>query len=399
MPSRRGAGEGTVTQRSDGRWMARLRYVDPITELAERATFYGATRREAQDKLDDAKLRLRQRQNPRDAGIRLADFLKLWLEDVVRPSKRPETYRSYKTTIEQHLAPSRLGGMQLRDLREVQIQHVFVAKAKGATRSQELALIVLRRALSQAVKWNMLAINPANDIEAPRRTIEEMRVLTLEQTRTFLDAAAGDRLFALYFLALDTGMRQGELLALRWADVDFDRGKLRVVRQRNNHSGAMVPVKTAKSRRSIDLSAETLDVLREHRKALKREGLDVELVFPNVDGGALSPQNVRNRSYLPLQKAAGIVPPIRFHDLRHTAATLMLAEGMSIKAVSERLGHANPAITMNIYQHVTETMHRETADTMGRLLSARPLAKKLVGVKVGVNRAPQATGREKKKAP
>lgn len=372
MAARRGRGDGSIRQRPNGLWEASLRYIDPITGLKERASFYARSRADAVDRLDEARRRLRGNQHPRDEGIRLHRFLELWLEDVVRPTRRASTYRSYKTVIEQHLAPSRLGDMLLRDLREVQIQHVLVAKAKAATRTQALSLIVLRRALDQAVKWGMLGANPAAGVQPPRRARAELRVLDRDQVRRFLDAARADRLYALYYLAIDTGMRQGELLALQWGDVDLIGGTIQVVRSMDNHTGEVGPVKTRSSKRRIEIGVAARDVLRAHSARMEAEGIQGQLVFQNTTGGALSPQNVRNRSFVPIQKAAGIDPPVRFHDLRHTAATLMLAAGANAKAVSERLGHANIAITMDFYQHVSQTMQREIADLMGSILSASP---------------------------
>lgn len=368
--SRRGRGEGTISHRADGRWHGRLRFTDPITGFSERADFYGTTRSDVVDALDTARRRLRARQAPRDESIALTDFLALWLEDVVKPIKRAATYRSYASIVKEHLNKSRLAPIPLRELREVQIQHVLVAKSKGTIRIQQLCLIVLRRALDQAVQWNLLSTNPATKIKPPSRARRQLHTLSPDEARRFLKAAEKDRLYALYYLAIDTGMRQGELLALHWRDVDLENGVLRVVRTMDNHTGAIGPPKTAASRRAVQFGAGAKRVLVAHRARQQLEEYSGPLVFPNSIGRPLSPPNVRLRSFLPLQLVAKIDPPIRFHDLRHTAATLMLAAGVHPKIVSERLGHATIAITMDTYQHVSPSMQREAADQMDAILSA-----------------------------
>ncbi len=184
-----------------------------------------------------------------------------------------------------------------------------------------------------------------------------MLTLTADEAKRFLRAAQGDRLYPLYYLALHTGMREGELLALRWRDIDFERGTIHVVRL----------LKTRTARRQIELLPEDIDVLRRHRETMRREGHEQTHVFISATGTALNPPNFQARSFKPLLRAAKC-PNVRFHDLRHTAATLLLAEGVHPKIVSERLGHATIAITMDLYQHVSPTMQREAAVALGRAL-------------------------------
>lgn len=369
MGSRRGRGDGCIRQRKNGSWEGLLRYWDPITGLHERLSVYGATRPDIIEKLDEARRRLRANSSPRDDRSTLAYFLELWLEDVVKPTKREWTYRSYKSIVDNHLSSSRLASMPLRQIREVQIQHVLIAKSKATVRIQQLCLIVLRRALEQAVKWGMLANNPAAGIAPPRAPHRELRVLSPAEARRFLKAAEADPLYALYYLAIDTGMRQGELYALRWSDIDLQGRSIHVVRSINTATGTLGTPKTRASRRRVALGTAALAVLSGHRTRQRDSAYSGALVFPSPGGSPLSPSNVRIRSFLPLQKAAGIDPPIRFHDLRHTAATLMLGAGVHPKIVSERLGHATIAITMDTYQHVSPSMQRAAASAMGAILS------------------------------
>lgn len=395
--ARRGRGDGTIRQRKNGTWEALLRYIDPITGLRERLSVYAPTRAGVVEKLDAARARLRRRDAPRDERIVLSDFLELWLEDVIKPTKRAATHYSYRNIVENHLNPSKLGSMLLRDLREVQIQHVLIAKSKAPPRIQQLTLIVLRRALEQAVKWGLLASNPAAGIVPPRVHRRELRVLTPAEARRFLKAAESDRLYALYYLAIDTGLRQGELLALQWGDVDLVNGTIAVVRSMDNHTGEIGPLKTRSSQRRVQIGDAARAVLRAHKTLLAREEYSGRLVFPNTAGGPLSPQNVRFRSFIPLQKTAKIHPPIRFHDLRHTAATLMLGAGVHPKIVSERLGHASIAITMDTYQHVSPSMQREAAAAMSALLSPGPRNRTAKGGEIGGAAASKGRPKKRKK--
>jgi len=187
--------------------------------------------------------------------------------------------------------------------------------------------------------------------------------------RSFLEAVRGDRLEALYVLAISTGMRQVELLGLRWEDVNLER-RLQLVRQ----------LKTRQSRRAVVLSELAVTALVEHRERQAaeraRQGVgweEYDLVFPNTVGGPLDPHNLRQRSFFPLLDGAGL-PRIRFHDLRHSCATLLLGEGVHPKIVSDLLGHSQIGITLDLYSHVTATMQAVAAEAMGRLLSDQDVA-------------------------
>jgi integrase len=211
---------------------------------------------------------------------------------------------------------------------------------------------------------------PQNTTElviAPTSQRHEFTTLTAEQARSSLKAAQGDRLEALYVLAITTGLRQGELLGLRWQDVDLERRRLQLVRQ----------LKTRQSRRAVLLPELAVTALVDHRarQAAEREqqggGWEEHgLVFPNLAGRPLNPNNLRQRSFFPLLARAGL-PRIRFHDLRHGCATLLLGEGVHPKVVSDLLGHSQIGITLDLYSHVSATMQAVAAEAMGRLLGGQ----------------------------
>jgi len=219
--------------------------------------------------------------------------------------------------------------------------------------------------------------NVAELVTPPRAPRYEMQVLDVKQSRALLRAADGDRLEALYVLALTTGMRQGELLALRWRDVDFQSAALSVRGSLSRSSAGLTVVepKTAGSRRHIPLGTIAVDALRRHRVSQAAERLlrgpgwmDNDLVFANEVGKPIEASNLRRRSFEPLLKKAG-VPRIRFHDLRHSAATLLLSQGSHPKVVSERLGHSRVSITLDLYSHVTPTLQREAALAFDALMA------------------------------
>lgn len=373
---RKSNGEGNVRQRANGLWEARI-----MLDGGKSKSFYGQTKAEALKKQRDAMHAL-------DRGLPVAlnerqtlgQFLPYWL-DVKKPHLKASTWMRYRVFAMNHLIPA-LGRVQLVKLTPQHLQHLYAAKLEAGwspTTAHHLHT-VLHGALEQAFRWGLVARNVADLVDAPRMAKPQMHVWTPEQANAFLSvvAASGDRLEALYVLALTTGMRQGELLALQWADMLLDGSQpsvtvRRSLEMREHGKRQMGKPKTETGRRRIDLSVRAVDTLRAHRKRHAEERLavgaawdDQGLVFCNSLGRHLEPNNVKRGSFGPLKKAAG-VPDIRFHDLRHTAATLLLLEGVAAKVVSEMLGHASIAITLNTYSHVLPTMQRSAAAAMDRL--------------------------------
>jgi integrase len=212
----------------------------------------------------------------------------------------------------------------------------------------------------------LIRSNPAADVEKPKPLKAKVQVYYEAQARALLTAAVGHPLEALFVLALDTGMRQGELFALLWSDVDFENGCVQAQRSLEEVNGRHRVKETKSGRgRRIDVSRFALGILANHRKAALAAGRyrpDAP-VFGDEAGGWLRKPNFQRRVYRPLQMAAG-VPPLRFHDLRHTAATLMLLNGVNAKVVSERLGHASIQLTLDTYSHVLPTMQKDAAERM-----------------------------------
>lgn len=285
-------------------------------------------------------------------------FPTTWLADVVAHTVRESTHESYAQMVRCHVLP-KLGKTKLTKLTAQHLAALYALKlAEGlSARSVQYLRAILHRALKQAVRWNLVARNVADLVDAPRPKRTEIRPLSPRQVQTLVGAAKGDRLEALYVLAVSTGLRQGELLGLGWADVDLDSATIRVSRQLSRAKGkgyTFGEPKTARGRRGVTLPAFAVAALREHRRRQLEERLragsewaDIGLVFTNLFGRPLEPGNVVRRSFVPLLAQAGC-PRVRFHDLRHTAATLLLAQGEHPKVVQERLGHSTIAVTMDV---------------------------------------------------
>lgn len=364
-------GEGSITKRKDGRWMARVSLPG-----GRRKAFYGATK-------DDVRRQMTAAMSELDRGMpvvtgrqTMAQFLKVWLEGV-KTTVRPRTYASYEQMSRVHIEPE-LGKVAVARLTPQQVQRLYAKKLEAGLSGTTVAHIhaVLHRALEQAVRWGLAGRNITELTDAPRLGHKEMETLSPDQVKAFLKVARAHRLEALFVLAITTGMRQGELLGLRWVDVDLDRGSVQVRANLQRVKGGFVvgEPKTARSRRQILLAKPAVDALHRHRARQAEERLrlgpdweDHGFVFTNTVGQPLDHAHLLNRVFRPLLKEAEC-PAIRFHDLRHTAATLLLSEGIHPKVVSEMLGHSQIAVTIDLYSHVTPTMQQQAAAAMESLL-------------------------------
>jgi len=379
---RRGRDEGNIRSRTrNGKvsWEARLRLAD-----GSRKSLYATTRQEAARLLASA---LRDRDNGlpivRDERQTVAAYLAAWLA-IVKLTIRPKTWKRYEQYVRLHAMPA-IGKVRLAQLTPQHLQTLYAAELdRGVSPSSVNHLhTVLHTALKNAHRTGQAARNVADLVTPPRMAEHDMQVLNREQVRTLLETAqtAGDRHHALYVLALTTGMRQGELLGLHWREVDLDAGVLQVRYTLQRTSGPPAGYifsepKTARSRRRIALAQGTVAALLAHRKRQLVERLSLgelwneqDLVFPNTLGRPMEGGDFRKRLFYPLLRRAGL-PPMRFHDLRHTAATLLLLSGINPKVVSETLGHASVAITLDIYSHVLPDMQQQAAAAMDAILGA-----------------------------
>jgi len=337
VSKKRGNGEGSITKRKDGRWMAR--YTVHTPKGPKRKTVYGRTRQEVAAKLAKAMAE-------RDGGIELDpsnatvdEYLQRWLNDSVKGSVRPITFESYERLIRVHVVPT-LGRVKLKSLSPAHLQGLYRDRLDAGLSPSTVQRIhaVIHRALKQALRWGLVARNVSEATDPPRAQRKEIRPLTPEQVRALLKTAHGDRLEALYMLAITTGLRQGELFGLRWEDVDLGTGKLSVRQALTTPKGGrrLGPPKRSKSRRSVKLTTGTVQALVAHREHQleEREKLaelwnDHGFVFTTQVGTPINRHNFFRRCFKPLLEQAGLPRTVRFHDLRHTCATLLLSKNVN----------------------------------------------------------------------
>lgn len=374
--TRRANGEGSVYQRKDGRWVGSVMVFTEAGTRARRAV-YGRTRAEAHDKLVTLLRATQQGLPVASESLRVGAYLEGWLRDVAAVRVRPTTLRSYGIFVRCHLVPG-LGDRRLARLSPADIRTFLKAKQGSglSARSVQYMHAVLRVALEDATRDGLVGRNVAKLVATPTVRREEVRPLDPTQARRFLDVARQDRDYALWVVALAVGLRRGEVLGLAWDDVDLDAGTLRVRQavQRVNGHLELVEPKTQRSRRTVPLPEIARDALRAHRVRQASERLvagstwrDSGLVFTSVVGGPLEPRNV-SRRFKALAETAGLADTVRLHDLRHTCASFLLAQGVQPRVVMETLGHSGIALTMNTYAHVMPSAQREAAEQMDRAL-------------------------------
>ncbi len=374
MAGRRGRGEGGITKRKDGRWMAQadLGWQDG---KRRRKAFYGRTKREVQEKLREALHRQEHGLPPVPEQETVGAFLRRWL-DVRQSRVRQRTLERYTQVVHAHLLPG-LGRIRLAKLTPQDVATCLRRiEESGSAYTARGAREVLRAALNQAVRWELVSRNVAALTDPPRHRTRQIEPLTPEQASTLLAAVAGERLEALITVAVGLGLRQGEALGLRWQDVDLEAGVLSV-RQTLERAGSeprFGEPKTVRSRRTINLPGVVAAALRRHRTRQLEERLaagarwrDSGLVFTNTIGTTIDKSRL-HKDFKAILRTAEL-PDIRYHDLRHTAATLLLAQGVDPRTIMETLGHSQISLTMNTYAHVMPALQREAAAKMDEILS------------------------------
>jgi len=373
---RRDRGDGAIFQRADGRWVARLRDSEGRTRY-----LYARDRAQAKQRLVEAQAVVHVGQPLPDQRLTFGRYLLDWVAGLGAGVK-PRTVAYYETYVRRHLLPTDLAQKPLARLEPSDLRRLYTAKLSSGLSSTSVHHIhaVIHVALQRAVDDGVLGRNVAALVGRSNRPkvrhVEMHTIAAGDQPRRFLEAAKRERLEALLVVAITTGMRRGELLALRWKDVDLDRAVLAVTGSLQGQSRPTLNIATPKSgkSRSVAVGTVAVDALREHRKRQAQEQLlvggewrDLGLVFSTEFGDFLSPTTLRLALRRTLMRAG--LPTIRFHDLRHSAATLMLSRGVHPKMASEMLGHSTIAITLDLYSHVTANMQRQAADAIDAALA------------------------------
>jgi integrase len=375
---KRVSGEGTYKKRKDGRWEAQ--YTVHTPSGTKRKSVYGRTKDEVATKLRKAIAENEGGLVFEAEGLTIAEYFRHWLEGSVKGSVWHTTYRDYAGHVKNHIAPD-LGRLKLAKLTATHVQALYRKKLDSglAPRTVQYIHATLHKALDQAVKWRLIPYNVSDAATKPRQKRSERDALTLRQVLDFFETAKGDRFEALYVLAVFTGMRPGEMLALRWSDLVLDGSQpvARVRRSISKDDGGRLVVKSTKTEkgRAIALLPQVVEALQTHRKRqaeqrLKYSGLwrNEDLVFPSRTGGPMSWDNLVRRNLKPLMRAAGLPETTRPYDLRHTFATLMLEQGENPKVVQEVLGHSRITHTMDTYSHVSPNIQKEAFGRLGKRL-------------------------------
>ena len=375
MAKKRGHGEGTYSQRTSGRWQAQI----SLEGRRLSKTFSAA--KDCREWLREMSEQVENGLSFQGTKYTMEKYLEVWLENI-QGTIRFRTWQQYEGIVRNHISPA-LGRIRIIELQPHQIQGFYTRLNKKGISPRTVKLVhsVLHRSLVVAQRQGLIGRNPASVVQPPRVPYKEMKFLSDTQARQLLIAASEDRNAVLYYLALTTGMRQGELLGLKWSDLDWSSGELDIRRKAQRETGkgiVLSELKTRAGRRVILLGPDTLDKLAEHRQKqdIERQSDDwqeMDLVFTSEKGTPIDQRNLL-REYSALLDRAGL-PKIRFHDLRHTAATLMLLHGTPLLIVSRRLGHSKPSITLDIYGHYLPGMQEQVASMMDELIT--PIAAEL----------------------
>ena len=380
MAKKRANGEGNIRKRRDGRWEGRYTAGhDPVTGKQIFKNVLGKTQAEVKEKLAKALVEAGQVDFTKVGQYTVGTWMDTWFENVAKIKVRPSSHQTYKGYIDNHIKPS-IGNIPLEKLTPMDLQKFYrrllpkgrVERIESKEQPKGLSAMTVRNinlvissAMSLAVAQKIILNNPTDSCELPKVEHKEMQTVPAEQLSAFLEEATRSGVYEMYYIELATGLRRGELLGLKWTDIDWKNGVIKVRRQVARVNGEIVeaPLKTKNSYRAVSISPQAIEVLRE-----QKQKTNDTYVFPSPNGGPISPDSVNNMLKRVLERAG--IPKVRFHDLRHTFATIALQNGVDIKTVSGMLGHFSAGFTLDTYAHVTTSAQKEAAATLGNILSA-----------------------------
>lgn len=380
MAKRRANGEGNIRKRKDGRWEGRYTAGhDPETGKQLFKNVLGKTQAEVKDKLNAALEELKRIDVLVSDQMTTGEWLDTWLEHYAKPLMRATTYNNYETLIRLYIKPY-VGEVKLNKLTTLQIQKLYNRlltngrfdrpEAKDQPKGLSGKTVrnihaVIHSACEKAIMERILAVNPTKGCRLPKKDHTEMKVLPPEKLADFFREAKETGVFELYYLDLSTGLRRGELLGLKWSDIVFENRTLEVKRQIQRVNGVIQETapKTRNAYRKILLPVEAVEILQQYRE---QQTLESEYVFSSPTGGIMEPDCARKMLKRVLQRAG--LDEMRFHDLRHTFATLALQNGVDVKTLSGILGHYSAGFTLDTYAHVTAQMQEDAANKVGGFL-------------------------------
>ena len=381
MGKKRANGEGNIRKRKDGRWEGRYTAGhDPETGKPIYKNVLGRTRAEAKTKLKAAIEETKNLDVTKAGKYTVGAWMDEWFENYAKVKVRPSSHQTYRGYIDNHIKPN-IGKVPLEKLTSLELQKLYkkllnsgrIDRVESKYQAKGLSPKTVRNihqiiasAMKLAKEQRLIVADPTEGCALPKLEHREMKTLPVEQLASFLREAKDSGVFEMYYIELATGLRRGELLGLKWEDIDFEHGNLRVKRQIARINGEVVeaPLKTKNAYRTLPLAEDTIAVLKQQKKKVGSS----HWVFPSPTGGPISPDSVLHMLHRVLKRAG--LPRVRFHDLRHTFATLALQNGVDIKTVSGILGHFSAGFTLDTYAHVTTAAQKEAARTMEKVLTA-----------------------------
>ena len=376
MAHRRMNNEGSIFYREN-----RREWVAEVSLNGRRLYKYAKTQRECREWLKDTLTKIGNGLTFTGTQVTLEKFVATWL-DGKSLSRRPHTVLQYRQLIEMHILPM-LGKMRLTDIQPAHLKQLYLAKKEEGRGARTVQLIhtTMHSILNQALKEGILGRNPAAAVERPKVEQAERQILTDSQAQQLVIASQDSHIGTIIYLALMTGMREGELLGLKWSDLDWAKGQLLVQRQLQRMKGkgsVLVPPKTKAGRRQIKLGPGTLDRLAAHKKeqelmkaAMRNRWEENELIFPNTLGKPMACENMWSE-FKGLLKKNGL-PMIRFHDLRHTSISFLLDIGTPVNTVQRRAGHSKASVTTDTYGHSLAHAEEEAAERIEEMLTPVPI--------------------------
>ncbi len=379
MAKRRSNGEGNIRKRKDGRWEGR--YTAGINQENGKQVFknvLGKSQAEVKEKLKKALADSQRVDLAKQGKYTVGTWMDAWFENVAKIKVRPSSHQTYRGYIDNHIKPN-IGKIPLEKLTTMELQKFYrklltkgrVERIESKDLLKGLSAKTVRNinqvissAMDFAIAQKIISENPCKAVALPKIEHKEMQTIPAEQLQAFLEEAKRSSVYEMYYIELATGLRRGELLGLKWQDIDWKNGIIKVRRQVARVDGQIVeaPLKTKNSYRAVTISPQAVEVLKQ-QKAKTND----QYVFPSPNGGPISPDSVNNMLKRVLERAG--IPKVRFHDLRHTFATLALQNGVDIKTVSGMLGHFSAGFTLDTYAHVTTAAQKEAAQAMGNVLS------------------------------